>query len=210
LRVLFLQEDIAPRVIEMLKGAMQEMVVGDPALLSTDVGPVIDKDALDMLNKHFAAMQKEATLVYQVKTDPLPNGYFFAPCAFELKDLSLLKGEVFGPFLHIIRYKSDDLDDVLNQIIQTGYGLTLGVHSRIDTMVKYIQDRMPVGNLYVNRNIIGAVVGVQPFGGEHLSGTGPKAGGPNYLPRLCVERAISINTTAAGGNATLVSLKEQD
>ncbi|HSW94422.1 MAG TPA: bifunctional proline dehydrogenase/L-glutamate gamma-semialdehyde dehydrogenase PutA [Gammaproteobacteria bacterium] len=210
LRVLFLQEDIAPRVIDMLKGAMQELSMGDPALLSTDIGPVIDKDALQMLNNHVAAMQKEATLIYQVETKQLPGGYFFAPCVFELKNLNQLKGEVFGPILHIIRYAANDLDNVLEQIIATGYGLTLGIHSRIDSVVKTIQDRMPVGNIYVNRNMIGAVVGVQPFGGENLSGTGPKAGGPNILPRLCVERAISINTTAAGGNATLVSLKEQD
>ncbi len=209
LRVLFLQEEIAPRIIDMLKGAMQEIQLGDPALLATDVGPVIDKDALTMLNNHFAAMQKDATLLYQVEAKQLPNGYFFAPCVFELKDLSPLKREVFGPFLHVIRYAEKDLDQVLDQIIQTGYGLTLGVHSRIDATVKHIRERMPVGNMYVNRNMIGAVVGVQPFGGENLSGTGPKAGGPHYLPRLCVERAISINTTAAGGNATLVSLKEE-
>lgn len=210
LRVLFLQEEIAPRIIDMLKGAMREISLGDPSLLSTDIGPVIDKDALNMLNNHFASMQKEATFITQVETKALPNGYFFAPCIFELKDLSILKREIFGPFLHIIRYSAKNLDNVLEQIINTGYGLTLGVHSRIDSMVKYIQERMPVGNMYVNRNIIGAVVGVQPFGGEQLSGTGPKAGGPNYLPRLCVERAISINTTAAGGNASLVSLKEED
>lgn len=209
LRVLFLQEDIAPRVIEMLKGAMREISLGDPGLLSTDIGPVIDKEALNMLNNHFATLQKEATLLYQVETNALPNGYYFAPCVFELKNLNVLKREVFGPILHVIRYAANELDNVLEQIINTGYGLTLGVHSRIETVVKYIEDRMPVGNMYVNRNIIGAVVGVQPFGGECLSGTGPKAGGPHYLPRLCVERAISINTTAAGGNATLVSLREE-
>ena len=209
LRVLFLQEDIADRVIEMLKGAMQDITLGDPSLLSTDVGPVIDQDALEMLNKHVVKMQNEATLIYQVQIDSLPNGYFFAPAAFELKNLSILQREVFGPILHIIRYKANELDQVLDQIIQTGYGLTLGIHSRIDATVKYIESRMPVGNLYVNRNMIGAVVGVQPFGGERLSGTGPKAGGPHYLPHLCVERAISINTTAAGGNATLVSLRDE-
>ncbi|HSW69492.1 MAG TPA: bifunctional proline dehydrogenase/L-glutamate gamma-semialdehyde dehydrogenase PutA [Gammaproteobacteria bacterium] len=209
LRVLFLQEEIAPRILDMLKGAMQEMTLGDPALLSTDVGPVIDKDALNMLNDHVLKMKKEATLVYQVETSQLPNGYYFAPCVFELKNVNLLEREVFGPILHVVRYAAKDLDQVLQQIIQTGYGLTLGIHSRIDATVKYIQDRMPVGNLYVNRNMIGAVVGVQPFGGENLSGTGPKAGGPYYLPRLCVERAISINTTAAGGNTSLVSLKEE-
>ncbi len=139
-----------------------------------------------------------------------PNGYYFAPAVFELDNLDILTGEVFGPLLHVIRYKAKDLDKVMDAIVKTGYGLTLGVHSRIDATVQYIANRMPVGNIYINRNMIGAVVGVQPFGGEGLSGTGPKAGGPHYLPRLCVERAISINTTAVGGNARLVSLLEED
>lgn len=210
LRVLFLQDDIAPRVLEMLKGAMQELTVGDPTLLSTDIGPVIDEDALANLQKHFEKMSKEATLLYQVPMGQLPPGHFFAPCVFELKNLSMLKREVFGPILHVIRFSAKELDKVLDDIRNTGYGLTLGIHSRINATINYIQERMPVGNVYVNRNMIGAVVGVQPFGGERLSGTGPKAGGPHYLPRLCVERAISINTTAAGGNATLVSLKEDE
>lgn len=209
LRVLFLQEEIAPQVITMLKGAMAELTLGDPGLLSTDIGPVIDEDALKMLQDHYQKMQTEAELIYQVPTKDLPSGHFFAPTAFELKHLSTLKGEVFGPILHIIRYNAKNLDKVLDDIINTGYGLTMGIHSRIDATVKHIQSRMPVGNMYVNRNMIGAVVGVQPFGGEGLSGTGPKAGGPHYLPRLCVERAISINTTAAGGNTTLVSLSEE-
>jgi RHH-type proline utilization regulon transcriptional repressor/proline dehydrogenase/delta 1-pyrroline-5-carboxylate dehydrogenase len=162
-----------------------------------------------MLQNHFARMQKEATFIYQVPVEKLPNGSYFAPCAFELKDLSILTGEVFGPFLHIIRFAGNDLDKVLDQIIATGFGLTMGIHSRIDATVNHITSRMPVGNIYVNRNMIGAVVGVQPFGGEGLSGTGPKAGGPHYLPHLCLERAISVNTTAAGGNASLVSLKEE-
>src|SRR5262249_38291386 len=151
--------------------------------------------------EHAARMKKEATFIYEVPTQNLPAGTFFAPCAFELPNLSLLKREVFGPILHVIRYAAKDLDKVLDEIIQTEYGLTFGIHSRIDATIDYIISRMPVGNSYVNRNMIGAVVGVQPFGGERLSGTGPKAGGPHYLPRLCVERAISINTTAAGGNA---------
>ncbi len=207
LRVLFIQEDIADRVINMLKGAMAEIMVGDPSQLSTDSGPVIDTESLQNLQKHFEKMSREASLIYQV---PMPSlsGNYFAPCAFELKDLSLLKREVFGPFLHVIRYKLSELNQVLDSIINTGYGLTLGIHSRINANIEYIVNRMPVGNCYVNRNIIGAVVGVQPFGGERLSGTGPKAGGPHYLPRLCVERCISINTTAAGGNATLLTLQE--
>src|SRR3990167_8938973 len=188
LRVLFLQEDIAPCVLTMLKGAMQELTLGDPGLLATDIGPVIDQGALNMLQKHAANMQHDATLIYQVPTHNLPNGYFFSPCVFEIKNLNQLEREVFGPILHVIRYAAKDLDNVLAQISDTGYGLTLGIHSRIDATVNYIKNRLPVGNVYVNRNMIGAVVGVQPFGGERLSGTGPKAGGPHYLPRLCVER----------------------
>lgn len=208
LRVLFIQEDIADRTLDMLKGAMAELTLGDPSMLATDIGPVIDQDALSMLQNHFAKMQNEAKLLYQVTTHNVSDGHFFAPCVFEIKNLDSLQREVFGPILHVIRYAADELDQVLEQIIRSGYGLTLGIHSRIDATVEYIKNRMPVGNIYVNRNIIGAVVGVQPFGGERLSGTGPKAGGPHYLPRLCVERAISINTTAAGGNASLVSLRE--
>jgi RHH-type transcriptional regulator, proline utilization regulon repressor / proline dehydrogenase / delta 1-pyrroline-5-carboxylate dehydrogenase len=210
LRVLFVQEEIAPKLIDMLKGYMAELTVGDPSLLSTDIGPVIDNAAQQMLKNHFANMSEQAKLIAQVPLRESTTGYYFAPSVFELSDLSLLKGEVFGPILHIIRYKAQDLDKVMDSIIKTGYGLTLGVHSRIDATVQYIASRMPVGNIYINRNMIGAVVGVQPFGGERLSGTGPKAGGPHYLPRLCVERAVSTNTTAVGGNARLVSLLEED
>ena len=210
LRVLFVQEEIAPKLLTMLQGYMAELVIGEPSLLSTDIGPVIDDDALQMLKKHFAKMSHEGKLIAQVPMRETPSGFYFTPCVFELSDLSLLKGEVFGPILHIIRYKARDLDKVIKAIINTGYGLTLGIHSRIDATIEYIINRMPVGNIYVNRNMIGAVVGVQPFGGEKLSGTGPKAGGPHYLPRLCVERAVSINTTAVGGNARLVSLLEED
>lgn len=208
LRVLFVQEDIAPKLLNMLKGCMAELKIGDPSLLATDIGPVIDNGAQAMLQKHFAEMSDNATLIAQATLQPEYAGYYFAPCAFELKDLSILKGEVFGPILHVIRYAAADLDKVLDSIINTGYGLTLGIHSRIEATIDHITSRMPVGNIYVNRNMIGAVVGVQPFGGEGLSGTGPKAGGPHYLPRLCVERTISVNTTAVGGNARLVSLLE--
>ena len=210
LRVLFVQEEMAPKLLELLKGYMQELTIGDPSLIATDIGPVIDDGAKQMLKNHFAKMQQEASFIAQVPMHTSTNGHFFAPCAFELSDLSILEGEVFGPILHVIRYQAGDLDKVMNAIINTGYGLTLGIHSRIDATIQYIASRMPVGNIYVNRNMIGAVVGVQPFGGERLSGTGPKAGGPHYLPRLCVERSISINTTAVGGNARLVSLIEDD
>lgn len=210
LRVVFVQEEIAPRLLTMLRGYMAELTIGDPSLLATDIGPVIDRDAQQMLQTHFAAMSQQATLLAQVPLPDLPYGNFFAPCAFELTDLSILTREIFGPILHVIRYQSTHLDKVMDAIIQTGYGLTLGIHSRIDATVQYIASRMPVGNIYINRNMIGAVVGVQPFGGEKLSGTGPKAGGPHYLPRLCMERSTSINTTAVGGNATLISLLEED
>lgn len=210
LRVLFLQTDIADRVLAMLKGAMTELTVGDPSLVATDVGPVIDNDALQMLQKHAAKMTEEAKLIFQVPTAALPQGHFFPPCAFELTSLKQLPREVFGPILHVIRFKASELDQVLADITASGYGLTLGIHSRIDATINHICTQASVGNIYVNRNMIGAVVGVQPFGGEGLSGTGPKAGGPHYLSRLCVERAVSINTTAAGGNTTLVSLSEDE
>lgn len=211
LRVLYVQEELAPKLLDMLNGYMQELVVGNPNLLATDIGPVIDRDALQMLQNHFAKMRDDANLIAQVPMrGNSENGYYFAPCVFEINDINILPGEVFGPILHVIRYKANELDKVMDAIANTGYGLTLGVHSRIDATVKYITERMPVGNMYVNRNMIGAVVGVQPFGGERLSGTGPKAGGPHYLPRLCVERTISNNIVAVGGNARLVSLREED
>ncbi|RDI46881.1 bifunctional proline dehydrogenase/L-glutamate gamma-semialdehyde dehydrogenase PutA [Aquicella lusitana] len=210
LRVLFVQEEIAPRLLAMLKGYMEELTIGDPRLLATDIGPVIDNDALQMLKNHFAKMSHEAKLIAQVPMRESPSGHYFAPCVFEIEHLGLLEREVFGPILHVIRYQARDLDKVMDAIIRTGYGLTLGIHSRIEATVQYIQNRMPVGNIYVNRNMIGAVVGVQPFGGERLSGTGPKAGGPHYLPRLCVEHTVSTNTTAVGGNARLISLLEED
>jgi len=209
-RVLFVQEDIADKVIGMLAGAMAELKVGDPGQLSTDVGPVIDEDALKILNDHAARMDKEASLIAQATLDAsaASNGTFFAPRAYEIPSLDVLKREVFGPVLHVIRWKGSDLPKVVDAINNTGYGLTLGVHSRIDDTVEYIRSHARVGNCYVNRNQIGAVVGVQPFGGESLSGTGPKAGGPHYLLRFAGERTLTINTTAAGGNASLLTIGE--
>jgi RHH-type proline utilization regulon transcriptional repressor/proline dehydrogenase/delta 1-pyrroline-5-carboxylate dehydrogenase len=208
-RLLFVQSDIADKVVAMLSGAMDEIVVGDPALLSTDVGPVIDEDARQVLVDHAARMDREAKLI---KATPLPascaNGSFFAPRAYEIPSLALLQREVFGPILHVVRYEAKDLDKVLEEINGTGYGLTLGIHSRIDATVQRIVRAVRVGNCYVNRNQIGAVVGVQPFGGEGLSGTGPKAGGPHYLLKFASERTLTINTTAAGGNASLLTLAE--
>ncbi|SKA16798.1 bifunctional proline dehydrogenase/L-glutamate gamma-semialdehyde dehydrogenase PutA [Novilysobacter spongiicola] len=206
-RVLFVQEDIAERVTTMLAGAMAELKVGDPGLLSTDVGPVIDEDALETLHKHAERMDREATPIATVDLgEDAAHGSFFAPRAYALASLGQLEKEVFGPVLHVIRWKAGQLDGVLDAINGTGYGLTLGVHSRIDATVEKIAAKIKVGNCYVNRNQIGAVVGVQPFGGQGLSGTGPKAGGPHYLPRFTTEKTITINTTASGGNASLLTL----
>jgi RHH-type proline utilization regulon transcriptional repressor/proline dehydrogenase/delta 1-pyrroline-5-carboxylate dehydrogenase len=208
-RVLFVQDDIADKVMTMLAGAMDELKVGDPGLLSTDVGPVIDADALKILDDHAARMANEARLIKQANAgDDTAHGTFFAPRAWELTSLDQLQKEIFGPALHVVRWKADQLDAVIDQINATGYGLTLGVHSRIDETIDRIAARVKVGNVYVNRNQIGAVVGVQPFGGQGLSGTGPKAGGPHYLPRFATEKTVTVNTTAAGGNASLLTLGE--
>ena len=208
-RVLFVQEDIADKVIEMLKGAMDELTVGDPALLSTDVGPVIDVPSRNTLNEHAERMSREAKVINQAKLAPgSEHGTFFAPRAYEIPSIKLLTQEVFGPALHVVRWKAEELDQVIDAINATGFGLTLGIHSRIDETIEHITRRARVGNTYVNRNQIGAVVGVQPFGGENLSGTGPKAGGPHYLLRFATERTVTINTTAAGGNASLLTMAE--
>lgn len=205
LRVLYLQDEVADKVITMLAGAMATLKVGDPAFVETDVGPVIDEASLTLLAAHAKRMEEEATLIYQVELPKAcAKGSYFAPRAVELKHLSQLQREVFGPFLHVIRYKSKDMDKIVAEINATGYGLTFGVHSRINQTVQHLADNIRAGNIYVNRNMIGAVVGVQPFGGEGLSGTGPKAGGPYYLARLCTEKVVSVNTTAAGGNASLL------
>ncbi len=206
-RVLFVQEDIADKVVHMLAGAMAELAVGDPGLLSTDLGPVIDEDARKVLEEHAARMATAGKLIAQVALpESCAHGTYFAPRAFEIPSLATLTREVFGPVLHVVRYAAKDLDAVIDAINATGYGLTLGIHSRIDATVAHIQRRAKAGNCYVNRNMIGAVVGVQPFGGEGLSGTGPKAGGPHYLARFATERTLTINTTAAGGNASLLTL----
>jgi RHH-type proline utilization regulon transcriptional repressor/proline dehydrogenase/delta 1-pyrroline-5-carboxylate dehydrogenase len=208
-RVLFVQEDVADKMIRMIAGAMKELVVGNPHFLSTDIGPVIDQDALAMLNAHADKMSAAHTKIAQTPlSKDAQNGYFFAPCAFEIPSIDVLEKEVFGPILHIVRFKIKDLDKVIQTINNTGYGLTLGIHSRIVENVNQIVASARVGNIYINRNMVGAVVGVQPFGGEGLSGTGPKAGGPHYLTRLTVEKTISNNTAAAGGNASLMSLSD--
>ncbi|RED44675.1 bifunctional proline dehydrogenase/L-glutamate gamma-semialdehyde dehydrogenase PutA [Aestuariispira insulae] len=208
LRILFVQDDIADKLIEMIKGAMEELHVNDPQYLSSDIGPVIDADARDILVKHAERMDKEAKLLKAVAAPKnRPEGTYFEPRMYEIESLSQLQREVFGPILHVVRFKASQLDKVIEDINATGYGLTFAIHSRIEEKVAYICKNLHVGNAYVNRNQIGAIVGVQPFGGEGLSGTGPKAGGPRYLHRFAAERTISIDTTAAGGNASLMSLE---
>ncbi len=210
LRVIYVQDDVYPRFIELLKGAMAQLEMGDPTWLSTDVGPVIDKDAFTVLHSHVTEMQKKYEVIYQCELkDKSAKGYFFPPTLIAIDHINALNKEVFGPVLHVIAFKRKALDDVIQQINNTGYGLTLGIHSRINQTVEYIRERVHVGNCYVNRSMIGAVVGLQPFGGEGLSGTGPKAGGPHYLIRFCIERTFTVDTTAAGGNASLMSLPDE-
>ncbi len=210
-RVLFVQDEVADRMLALILGAMDELAIGDPMRLDTDVGPVIDEEAQKTLAAHAERMAVDARLLRALPLGPdHENGTFFAPHAFEIDSISRLTREVFGPILHVVRYRADRLDKVCEAINATGYGLTLGIHSRIDQTAKFIRARVRVGNIYVNRNQIGAVVGVQPFGGEGLSGTGPKAGGPNYLLRFAHERTYTVNTTAAGGNAALLSGAGED
>ncbi len=207
LRLLCLQEDIAPRIIDLLKGSMNELDVGDPAKLSTDVGPAIDEEARGILETHVERMQKEATVLHRAPMgDDTTNGTFFAPTLIEIDSIEQLEREVFGPVLHILRFKAKDLKATIDAVNATGYGLTMGVHSRIDSRTQKIAELSAAGNIYINRNMIGAVVGVQPFGGRGLSGTGPKAGGPHYLARFGSEYTISNNIAAVGGNASLLSL----
>ncbi|HEV3499907.1 MAG TPA: bifunctional proline dehydrogenase/L-glutamate gamma-semialdehyde dehydrogenase PutA [Bradyrhizobium sp.] len=202
LRLLFVQDDVADRMIEMISGAARELEIGDPRELATHVGPVIDTDARQRLETHIARMKREARVHF---AGAAPGGLYVAPHIFELTDADQLTEEVFGPILHVVRYPAEQLDRVLQSIERSGYGLTLGIHSRIDDTIEAVIDRLAVGNVYVNRNMIGAVVGVQPFGGQGLSGTGPKAGGPHYLARFATEQTVTVNTAAAGGNAALMS-----
>ncbi|OBT16992.1 bifunctional proline dehydrogenase/L-glutamate gamma-semialdehyde dehydrogenase [Vibrio sp. UCD-FRSSP16_10] len=202
LRVLFVQQDIAPRIIELIQGAMQELTVGTPYLHSTDVGPVIDQIAQKKLLQHIEVMRQTQKVVAEVKLDEeCAKGMFVAPTAIEISDLSVLKEEQFGPILHIVQFKGNQLADVVEQINATGFGLTMGIHSRNETTYRWIEQNARVGNCYINRDQVGAVVGVQPFGGQGLSGTGPKAGGPHYLYRFtqhtCKQREVSASVTKA-------------
>lgn len=208
LRLLYLQEEIADRVLELLQGALREWRVGDPLDFATDSGPVIDAAAKQKLMQHVQNLPLGTRVIMQhALAAEHESGHFMAPYIIEIPGIHVLKEEVFGPILHIARYKRSQLDQVIAAINGTGYGLTFGIHSRIDETVDYISSRIRAGNIYVNRNMIGAVVGVQPFGGEGLSGTGPKAGGPHYLHRFALERTLTINTAATGGNASLLSVE---
>jgi len=206
LRMLYLQEELADRTIEMLIGAMRCLTIGDPADPATDVGPVINAEARARLERHAERMRREAKLLHACSIEQCPPaGQFFAPHLFELKQLDQLKSEEFGPILHVARYRAEALPQVLAAVRATGFGLTLGVHSRLETLAEHVFRSLPAGNTYVNRNMIGAVVGVQPFGGQGLSGTGPKAGGPHYLQRFATERTLTINTAAIGGAVELLA-----
>jgi RHH-type proline utilization regulon transcriptional repressor/proline dehydrogenase/delta 1-pyrroline-5-carboxylate dehydrogenase len=209
LRVLFVQDDVADSMLEMIAGAMQALTVGDPGELTTDVGPVIDAEAKAALDAHLADLKAKGRLLAEIDLpEEAERGHFVIPSMYSIGSLAELDREHFGPILHVIRWKSGELDKVIEAINSTGYGLTLGLQSRIDTTRQYVEANARVGNLYVNRNQIGAVVESQPFGGEGLSGTGPKAGGPHYVPRFATERVTCIDTTAAGGNASLMAAIE--
>ncbi|WOC17115.1 bifunctional proline dehydrogenase/L-glutamate gamma-semialdehyde dehydrogenase PutA [Pseudochrobactrum sp. MP213Fo] len=210
LRLLYLQDDVADTMLKMIDGAAREMILGNPALETTDIGPIIDNEQMAMLDDYVAqmAVKHKVTKVGNAPDGALKSGHFFAPHIIELSDASELTREVFGPVLHVVRWKASELDKVLDQVADSGYGLTFGLHSRIEAVLARAIDRLDVGNIYINRNTIGAVVGTQPFGGSGLSGTGPKAGGPNYLLRFALEQVVSINTAAAGGNASLIAMGE--
>ncbi|HEU4819960.1 MAG TPA: L-glutamate gamma-semialdehyde dehydrogenase, partial [Qipengyuania sp.] len=206
LRVLYLQDDVADGMLAMIKGAFEALNVGDPENLPTDVGPVIDEEAKAALDEHIDAMKKAGRRVWQRElSKSCSAGHFVAPTIIEIESIRDLQRENFGPVLHVARFAGGDLERVIEDINATGYGLTLGLHSRIDATRRLVEAKARVGNLYVNRNQIGAVVESQPFGGEGLSGTGPKAGGPHYVARFATERVVCIDTTAAGGNATLLA-----
>ncbi len=212
LRILYVQDNILDKITTMLTGAAEELIIGDPIHLRTDIGPVIDQPSREMLEAHAKKLDREGTHLVTVPMDEAlaTQGTFFAPRAYKLENTKTLEREVFGPIVHVVPYQTGHLDKVIEDVNNKGYGLTLGVHSRIQHTIDKVVKSCRVGNMYVNRSMIGAVVGVQPFGGMGLSGTGPKAGGPFYLHRFATEKTTTVNTTASGGNTTLVSLTEDD
>jgi RHH-type proline utilization regulon transcriptional repressor/proline dehydrogenase/delta 1-pyrroline-5-carboxylate dehydrogenase len=205
LRLLCVHDSVAEAVIAMIRGALQELAVGDPARLSTDVGPLIDAEAHEGISRHVRRLRAQATLIGEASLPASATGpHYVAPIAFEVPRIADVKEEIFGPVLHVVRWRGD-ADAVIREINALGYGLTLGIQTRIDSRALRLAQAARIGNVYVNRNMIGAVVGVQPFGGEGLSGTGPKAGGPHYLYRFCSDQTLTVNTAAAGGNAALLA-----
>jgi RHH-type proline utilization regulon transcriptional repressor/proline dehydrogenase/delta 1-pyrroline-5-carboxylate dehydrogenase len=208
-RVICVQEDVADALQTLLIGAMDTLVVGNPSHLETDVGPIIDEAALGRLQAHIGSLPAGCQVIHQTTLGPdCAKGVFCPPTLIAIDRLDRLTGEVFGPILHMLRFKSADFDQVLGQISTLGFGLTFGLHTRIEARARYAATIMPVGNIYINRSITGAVVGTQPFGGQGLSGTGPKAGGPHYVTRFATERTVTINTAAQGGNAALLLMEE--
>jgi RHH-type transcriptional regulator, proline utilization regulon repressor / proline dehydrogenase / delta 1-pyrroline-5-carboxylate dehydrogenase len=210
LRLLCLQEDVAEPIVEMIAGAARELKLGDPREPSTHIGPVIDAEAKDKLDRWIADYEQKGRVRFRWdRFQSLPaRGTYVPPAIIMLERAADLREEVFGPILHVVRWRAGELDALLEEIAANGYGLTLGIHSRIDATVEEVVARLAHGNVYVNRSMIGAVVGTQPFGGVGLSGTGPKAGGPNYLRRFASEQVITVNTAAAGGNASLLAAEE--
>jgi RHH-type proline utilization regulon transcriptional repressor/proline dehydrogenase/delta 1-pyrroline-5-carboxylate dehydrogenase len=205
LRLLCVQEDVAERILAMIEGAARALAVGDPRDAATHVGPVIDSEAKDKLERWVAAHADRVRFRHPAAP---ASGSYVAPTVIALERARDLREEVFGPILHVVRWRAEELGRLLDDIAGSGYGLTLGIHSRIDETAERIVRRLANGNVYVNRNMIGAVVGTQPFGGTGLSGTGPKAGGPNYLRRFATEQVVTVNTAAAGGNASLLADSE--
>lgn len=208
IRVMFVQDDVADSLIKMISDAMDELNITNPAKMNCDVGPVINMEALDRLNKHvdyISGISGNGKVIKELKLNNNLNGYYFAPRIYEIKSIEDLKSEVFGPILHVIRYNIKDIEKLTNQVNSTGYGLTFCIHSRLDKNIELFISSIRAGNIYVNRNQIGAVVGSQPFGGMGNSGTGPKAGGPLYLHKFAVEKTISTDLTAWGGDIKLMS-----
>jgi RHH-type proline utilization regulon transcriptional repressor/proline dehydrogenase/delta 1-pyrroline-5-carboxylate dehydrogenase len=206
LRVLYLQEETAEQIEALLIGAMNTLKIGMPSRPDTDIGPVIDHNALNKLHGHIGHCRHQDRIIHELELSPgLNSGYFVPPTLIRLHTIDELNGEHFGPVLHLIRYPADNLERIIDEINRTGYGLTLGVHSRNSQTINSICRQARVGNIYINRNQVGAVVSSQPFGGTGLSGTGPKAGGPNYLMRFIQEKTVSTNTVAAGGNQQLLN-----
>jgi RHH-type proline utilization regulon transcriptional repressor/proline dehydrogenase/delta 1-pyrroline-5-carboxylate dehydrogenase len=205
LRLLFLPRETADGVIEGLVGAMEALIIGDTADPAVDIGPVIDEEAQGRLAEHLKRLERDARVIKVLPTPP--GGVFFGPVLAEIPSAAFLEKEVFGPILHVVRYDSDRLEAAAAPLAKSRYGLTLGVHSRIEAFAERVRAMVPAGNAYVNRSIIGAVVGVQPFGGEGLSGTGPKAGGPLALTRYALERSVSVNIAAQGGDPALLNLE---